>query len=85
MMVLPEFNGFFMHGGHGGIVKNNTKAKDIKCIILKNALESRNEDYTRILSGVVAPGYQTWTERAVEWAYPDKRLLGYPQGRTLWG
>jgi hypothetical protein len=33
--------------------------------------------------GVVAPSIQTWTERAVEWAYPDKSLPGYPQGRPL--
>jgi hypothetical protein len=32
--------------------------------------------------GVVAPSIQTWTERAVEWAYLDKSLQGYPQGKT---
>ena len=31
--------------------------------------------------GVVAPSYQTWTERAVQWAYPDKSLPGYPKGK----
>jgi len=29
---------------------------------------------------VVSPSYQTWTERAVTWAYLDKSLIGYPKG-----
>jgi hypothetical protein len=33
--------------------------------------------------GVVAPRIQTWTERAVQWAYLDKSLPGYLQGRPL--
>jgi hypothetical protein len=33
--------------------------------------------------GVVEPSIQTWTKRAVQWAYPDKSLPGYPQGKPL--
>jgi hypothetical protein len=30
--------------------------------------------------GVVTPGFHTWTERAVAWAYPQKGLPEYSQG-----
>ncbi|HAJ78848.1 MAG TPA: aldehyde-activating protein [Fibrobacteres bacterium] len=33
--------------------------------------------------GVVMPSIQTWTERAVLWAYLDNSLKGYLQGRPL--
>jgi hypothetical protein len=29
---------------------------------------------------VVSPSFQTWTERAVSWAYLDKSLIGYHKG-----
>ena len=31
--------------------------------------------------GVVSPSYETWTQRAVQWAYPDKSLPGFSQGK----